>query len=138
MLRLPGPDISGFGHSEFVTNGTGRLLPTFGGMSETYDVTERPSVTDEHIAPRAAPVPRRTTWPNAARVTARALLIAGFVLALLPPLHWGLGTAAGAVAYLVGTAVVITAGVLAVAATDRQLPRSTQRHNRTDLGGGPQ
>jgi hypothetical protein len=61
---------------------------------------------------------RRPGW-----IAACALLAAGFAAALLPPLHWALGTAATAMAYLVGTAVLITVGIVAVYLTGRPAPK---------------
>ncbi|QCU78945.1 hypothetical protein E7744_13015 [Citricoccus sp. SGAir0253] len=48
------------------------------------------------------------------RIAARLLLAAGFAAALLPVLHWSLGSAVTAMAYLVGTAALVTVGIIAV------------------------
>lgn len=61
---------------------------------------------------RPSRVPSRASRPE--RSFAFILLSAGFIVALLPVLHWNLGTAATAMTYMVGTAVLITAGIVAV------------------------
>lgn len=67
--------------------------------------------------PRSAAAPART--PKPARILAVLLLAAGFVAALLPAFHWSLGTAATAMTYLVGTAALITAGIVVVFFAER-------------------
>jgi hypothetical protein len=61
---------------------------------------------------RPRSTPPRT--PRAAQGAALTLLAAGFAAALLPLFHWSLGTAATVMTYLVGTAALITAGIVAV------------------------
>lgn len=75
--------------------------------------------------PRPAVARTRTRKPL--RISALVVLAAGFVAALLPVFHWSLGSAATAMAYLVGTATLITAGTVAVYLAERTSPRGTGR-----------
>jgi hypothetical protein len=73
---------------------------------------------------RPSSAPSRTSRPG--RTVALILLAAGFAAALLPVFHWSLGTAATAMTYLVGTAAIITAGIVAVYLTGRTAEGTTE------------
>lgn len=77
-------------------------------------------MTTQH-RPAVAPARTRKLF----RTLAFVVLAAGFVAALLPVFHWSLGTAATAMAYLVGTATLITAGTVAVYLAERTSPHGT-------------
>ncbi|HRO94616.1 hypothetical protein [Citricoccus sp.] len=59
-----------------------------------------------------SPAPSGVSRPG--RSVAFFVLAAGFVAALLPVFHWSLGAAATAMTYLIGTAALITVGIIAV------------------------